>query len=373
MKKILIWFSTLCLVANVAHADSWQTKLAELKNLAAQIAHLKLQLKSATRKKASLANELKLTESQVASLSKNIDKIKRDLDRHQFTLGTLKTNLAKAQTSLAQQQQQLKSELRSAYMFSHTDYLKLLLNQQDPNELSQTMTYYRYLMANQVSVIEKIRQTIRLIEQQQQAIRAQTLELQNLQTKHQLEQKNLLQQKRNRESLLQQISNQIEDKAEELDELNEDQHTLEAIISKLKAAETAAKTVHFPALHGNLPWPLHGRLLARFGTPIENSELTWKGILISASDGESVQSVAPGKVIFANWLKGFGFLIILDHGNGYITLYGRNESLYKKLGDMVQGGELIAKAGRSGGFANSGLYFEIRRNGVALNPLAWLK
>jgi septal ring factor EnvC (AmiA/AmiB activator) len=372
VKKYLTIFCLLNFLIGTAHANSWQAKLAELKELAGQIAHLKLQLKSAHRQKALLIDQVKNTDSAVASLTKNIDKIKRDLAKQQTILTQLQTSLAKEQSSLYQQQQQLKQQLSSAYMFGNTDYLKLLLNQQDPNGLSQTMTYYRYLMAKQISAIDQIRQTITRIEQQQQAINAQTLELHNLQNQSQIEQQGLLQQKTNRQRLLAKISSQIEDKSEELQELNEDQHNLEGIITKLKMAEAMAKIVHFPTLHGNLPWPLHGRLLARFGSSIENSELTWKGIIIAASEGDSVQAVAPGKVIFANWLKGFGFLIILDHSNGYMTLYGRNESLYKKVGDVVQTGELIARAGQSGGFANSGLYFEIRRNGVALNPLAWL-
>jgi septal ring factor EnvC (AmiA/AmiB activator) len=372
VNKYLAIICSLSLFIGTAHANSWQDKLTELKELAAQITHLKIQLKSAHRQKAALIDQLKNTDSTVARLSNNLEKINRDLVKQQSTLTQLQIGLAKEQTNLYQQQQQLKQALHSAYMFGNTDYLKLLLNQQDPNTLGQTMTYYHYLMATQIQAITKIKQTIERIEQQQQAISARTTELHNLQNQHQLEQKRLLSQKRNRESLLNKISSQIEDKAEELAELNENQRNLEGIISKLKAAEAMAKAVHFPALHGNLPWPLHGKLLARFGSSIENSELTWKGIIIAASDGDSVQAVAPGKVIFANWLKGFGFLIILDHGNGYMTLYGRNESLYKKVGEVVQTGELIARAGRSGGFANSGLYFEIRRNGTALNPLTWL-
>ncbi len=372
MKKYFAILCLLSLLISTVHANSWQNKVAELKELAQQIAHLKIQLKSAHRQKAALLDQLKNTDATVARLSNNLEKIKRDLNKQQTTLTQLQAGLAKEQANLSQQQQQLKQVLHSAYMFGNTDYLKLVLNQQDPNTLSQTMTYYHYLMTAQIQAIAKIKQIIERIEQQQQAINARTIELHSLQNQHQLEQRRLLLQKRNRETLLNKISSQIEDKAEQLEELNENQRNLEGIIGKLKAAEAMAKTVHFPALHGNLPWPLRGKLLARFGSAIENSELTWKGIIIAASDGDSVQAVAPGKVIFANWLKGFGFLIILDHGNGYITLYGRNESLYKKVGDVVQTGELIARAGRSGGFANSGLYFEIRRNGIALNPLTWL-
>lgn len=372
MKKYFAILCLLSLLINTAHANTWQNKLAELKELAQQIAHLKIQLKSAHRQKAALLDQLKNTDSTVARLSNNLEKVKRDLLKQQTILKQLQEGLAKEQTNLYQQQQQLKQALHSAYMFGNTDYLKLALNQQDPNTLSQTMTYYHYLMATQIQAIAKIKLIIERIERQQQAINARNIELHNLQNQHQLEQKRLILQKHNRESLLNKISSQIEDKAEQLEELSENQRNLEGVISKLKSAEAMAKTVNFPGLHGHLPWPLHGRLLARFGSAIENSELTWKGIIIAATDGDSVQAVAPGKVIFANWLKGFGFLIILDHGNGYMTLYGRNESLYKKVGEIVQTAEPIARAGRSGGFANSGLYFEIRRNGIALNPLTWL-
>lgn len=373
MKKYLtITTATALLLVSSAQASSWQTKLAELKELAEKITHLKLQLKSAHQQKASLKEQLQETELAVAKLSRNIEKINLDLAKQQATLNRLQNQLAEEQAKLAQQQQQLRQELRSAYMLGNTDSLKLLLNQQDPNELSQTMTYYHYLMAAQVNAIAQVKQTIQHIQEQQLAIQAHADELQSLHKQHQQEQQHLLTQKRKRERLLTDISTQIENKAEQLNELNENQHNLENIINKLKAEEAARKTVSFPVLHGKHPWPLRGPLLARFGTPIENSELNWKGILIGATDGAAVNAVAPGKVIFANWLKGFGFLIILDHGNGYMTLYGRNESLYKNTGDIVQTGELIARAGRSGGFAQSGLYFEVRHNGIPINPISWL-
>jgi septal ring factor EnvC (AmiA/AmiB activator) len=372
LKKQLLILCLLSLGCINAWANSWQERLTQLQDIAQKITHLQLQLKTANRQKASIQAQLKKTEAAVAKLSYNLTKLQQDLKVQQATLAQLTKQLADAEASFQAQQSQLGHELRSVYMLGEVNYLKLMLNQQNPTEIEQTSTYYRYLMLNQLTAIDKVKATIAQIQQKQQAIIVHSQELSALQQQHKEEQQRLLSEKRRRERLVASLADQIDDKAEQLDELSADQRNLENIVAKLKRSEREQVTVQYTGLHGRHPWPLHGPLLALFGTPIEQSELNWKGILIAANDGDAVQSVAPGQVIFANWLKGFGFLIIIEHGNGYMSLYGRNESLYKKVGDSVQSGDLIARAGRSGGFARSGLYFEIRHRGVALNPLTWL-
>ena len=124
---------------------------------------------------------------------------------------------------------------------------------------------------------------------------------------------------------------------------------------------------------GHLIWPTTGRIKHHFGTQIGQSELKWNGVLIEASQGQTVHAVAPGKVIFAKWLQGYGLLLIIDHGNGYMTLYGRNQSLLKKVGDWVKTNTTIATAGQTGGFSQSALYFSLRHNAKPLNPEKWCK
>lgn len=372
MKKSLSLVCLLSFLSSSAIASSWQNKLQELKELSSQITHLKLQIKSAHKKKSTLQEQLKNTEADVARLSKNVERVNNDINKQQLLFQQSQNQLADEQSNLQQVQQQLERALKSAYIFSNTDYLKLLLNQQDPNELSQNLAYYRYLLSAQIAAINQFKQAIERIQQQQQVIKNQAAELKKIQIQQQQEQQRLLSEKTKREKLLTTIAEQIQTKAEQLSDLSDNQRSLETLVNQLKATEASDKAIQYQGLQGKHPWPLKGPILAQFGAHIENSELTWKGVLIGASDGQNVQAVAPGKVIFANWLKGFGFLIIVEHGKGYMSLYGRNESLYKKVGDYVHAGDLIARAGRSGGFATSGLYFEIRRNGTPVNPLKWL-
>ena len=123
----------------------------------------------------------------------------------------------------------------------------------------------------------------------------------------------------------------------------------------------------------HLPWPTIGKTVTHFGARVEQSDLKWSGILVRAPEGRDVTSIFPGTVVFADWLKGFGQLVIIDHGQGYMSLYGRNRNLYKQLGESVEAGERIAQVGQSGGFSESGLYFEIRHNGRPLDPERWLR
>ena len=179
-----------------------------------------------------------------------------------------------------------------------------------------------------------------------------------------------------RKRLIQHIDETLRSKNKQLQHLKKNKQSLEKIISKIEKIVQPkglirGKNVFF-TLKGHLNWPVKGKVISTFNAAIDNSTLRHHGILIAAPKGHPIQAIYSGKIIFSNWLRGFGFLIIIDHGQGYLSLYGRNETLLKSKGDEVESGEPIATLGSSGGYKIPALYFGIRQQSKALNPMNWL-
>jgi septal ring factor EnvC (AmiA/AmiB activator) len=183
-------------------------------------------------------------------------------------------------------------------------------------------------------------------------------------------------QRQNREQVLVQLNTQLDNQGGELKHLQTDEKQLQALVRSLQELLSdipveASQQKPFKALKGQLRWPARGQLVKRFGSLRGNSGLKWQGVLIEAPEGGQVRAVSKGRVAFADWMRGFGLLLIIDHGDGYMSLYGQNEALYKEVGEWVDSGEVVATLGASGGQTEAGLYFEIRHNGHPVNPLSW--
>ncbi len=215
----------------------------------------------------------------------------------------------------------------------------------------------------------------------------QSAELEANHNEQQTQRKRLEAEKRARQVVLLKVSREIEKHRREISTLKRDESRLSKLVEQLSQMLARSRTERlrnerlpdaagdgspFAALKGRLNLPVRGELRSRFGSPREDSGLSWKGLFIAAPSGQDVKAIAAGRVVFADWLRGFGNLLIIDHGSGYMSLYGNNESLYKRVGENSQGGETVAAVGNSGGNPVSGLYFEIRYQGKAFDPLAWV-
>ena len=181
--------------------------------------------------------------------------------------------------------------------------------------------------------------------------------------------------KQKRRLVLARFDSEIKQKGQRLAQLEEDRQQLEDLLEELRRQETPSMpdSGAFAGRQGTLPWPVKGKVSARFGTPRDSGKLKWQGIMIDTHEGADVRAVAPGTGGFADWMRGYGLLLIIDHGDGYMSLYGQNQALHKNAGDPVADGETIASVGDSGGRNSNGLYFEIRYQGKPSNPLAWLR
>jgi septal ring factor EnvC (AmiA/AmiB activator) len=368
---LLSWVATAETGNEVGDAEN------RLDLLRKQIDDLKSVLHGAEKRGELLERELKETEQEIGGLARRLRVLAGSLQRQRARLQTLRKQQTRRRHALAGERQALARQVRSAYAMGRQERLKILLNQQDPAMVSRVMVYYDYFNRARTRRMEKIARALEKLQQTETEISAEEERLLALQ-QQELEQQNRLEQNRQvRKEVLTALNADIRSKGTELKNLQLNEKELQALLGRLEkeladilSGQPLRKA--FPALKGKMKWPAKGRLAARFGTE-RSGGLRWDGVLISAPEGREVRAVHHGRVAFADWLRGFGLLVIIDHGNGYMTLYGHNQTLFKETGEWVEAGEPIALVGSSGGRLNSGVYFGIRHKGRPVNPRKWCR
>jgi murein hydrolase activator len=320
-----------------------------------------------------LQQELQQAEARIAALSLHLEKLATQRQHTQTKLTQLQQDRLTQEKSLHEHRQRLAKQVRASYMSGRQDYLRMLLNQEAPEHLGRMLTYYDYFNRARVRSIKDIQNDLQRIDIISAQIIYEDNELQHIIADEHAQKTHLEQQKQERLQILQHFSETLLTQETRLEQLRKDEERLQNFLRN----PAVATPPDSPGLNGlshskgQLPWPVLGTVRQKFGST-RSSGGQWQGILISADTGAKVRSIAPGRVIFADWLRNFGHLVILDHGNGYMSLYGYNQNLSATVGDDIASGTLIASVGNSGGQNESGLYFEIRRQGVAQDPLTWL-
>lgn len=365
---IILCFTYLCFSSVIADGDS-----GKLKQISSEIDKLKTDLKKNQRRHVSLETQLEDNERLIGKLQASLTQIDNQLKNKQAELNKLQKNQGSTQDKLREQQEIFSKQAKAAYILGRENYLKVILNQEDPDKFSRTLSYYHYLNQARVDVIHNIEDTLATIDANQNAINDKILELRQLKISKQQEQKDLNQTQQQRQNVLSQLEQQINDNQQKLDKLLADKANLEKVINHLPTQPKAKlpASAAFSTLRHKLEWPTKGTITERFGSDLAEGHLKWHGVVIKAKAGQAVNAIAPGQVVFADWMRGFGLLLIVDHGDGYMSLYARNQSLFKKVGDTVSAGDEIATLGNSGGFDTPSLYFEIRHNGTPVNPALW--
>lgn len=292
------------------------------------------------------------------------------------------------------QNKELSQQVKAAFVIGKKEQLRLLLNQQDSVLASRMLVYYTYLNKNRLKKLATLKKNIAMLENLGQQKHLETdLLAQSLRSRDAM-QIGLGAAKKQRDSLLLKLKQEFREKSQQLAQLEDTFKQSQTLINQLQQTvlknpqipsdepldpqKTQAVTTFdvrddkpFSELKGHLSWPIKGVIVKKFGSP--RSETRWDGVLISAKEGTDIGAVSSGQVVFANWLRGYGLLIIINHGQGYMTLYAFNQSLYKKVGDKVKSGSIIAAVGKSDGREESGLYFGIRYKGKAINPVLWCR
>lgn len=370
----------LCLLlataAPLAAPDDPHKASSELTELRARIANVQKELESARAQESNLAKQVREVEQRIGALNLSLRTVKTRLRDGERQLGALQDEYAQTNAQLEAERQLLARQLRAAYLIGRQEQVKLLLNQEDPARFGRTLTYYRYLNQARLERIEKVEDMLARLDALQQEIGVQREDLAQSEALQAAELAELAEERLRRASLLERLQADIREQGGQLAQMQKDEKRLEQLIKDLQRAladlapEGGARQP-FAKLKRSLPWPVTGKLTAAFGDRREVGDLRWRGAFIAASANQEVRAVAHGRVAFADWLRGFGLLIIIDHGDDYMTLYGHNQALFKEVGDWVGPGEVIASVGDTGGMARTGVYFELRHKGEPQNPQNW--
>jgi murein hydrolase activator len=349
-----------------------EQKKTQLNLLQEKISALKQALITKKQQHNALTEQLEKTELAISQQRNQERKTAHLLQQQRKHQQTLQQQQQQLQKNLLQQRQQLLEQLQLAYLIDDPSFMRLLLDQASLKDNTRMMTYLRYIHHDQAQHLQELSQTIHKIQDNQKKQQASIESIKLTQAQQQTAYNILKQEKQKREQLLKQLNQEIDQKTTKLSILEADRKSLETLLQQLEKKRTTLPQA-FAQLKGRLFLPTQGNIIEHFGAPIGNGQLALKGLFIAAPIGQNVHAIAAGKVIFANWLKGFGLLIIIDHGDGFMTLYARNQSLFKEIGEIVAPNEVIAEVGRSGGHEKSGLYFEIRHRGYPKNPESWCK
>jgi septal ring factor EnvC (AmiA/AmiB activator) len=312
-------------------------------------------------------------DKEVAAVARTVESASQALKTVEQEIEALAAEQKTLEARRAEQAELIGEHLAASYRMSGQDFLKLLLNQESPDTFERMSRYHRYFTDARLEALDDYRQTLDDLADNRFQLETRADEERTRQTELKSREQALVGEREDRRSLIAELDQEMEDKTSERKRLQADRTRLEQLFAELSRRATELDGSAFAARKGNLPWPLTGRVTNAFGQSRADGRLTWHGMLIAADEGTEVKAVFRGRVVFANWLRGFGLLTIIDHGGGFMTLYGHADVLLKTVGDWAESGEVIARAGKSGGQQVSGLYFEVRQKGAARDPIGWLQ
>jgi septal ring factor EnvC (AmiA/AmiB activator) len=367
-----------CLFALSVYASEKTQKQAELEALQTKIGNLKSAIDVKESSKSQYTSQLKDIERDFANISRKIRTSEKEINSKAVEMKKLKRSRNKHQQQLVHENDILAKQVYAAFTLGEQEKLKLLFSPGNPGELQRNLVYYQYFSEARADLIETVKTNIDAILETEVGINNTKLELEN---RHQLlrnQKTQLDQDKSKRHQIISSLDQQLKKQGGDLNRLEDEASQLQKLISSIaeilvETPEPKLDTTAFAKLRGQLAWPVDGKVKKLFGHQKPLSNLRWQGIMIYAPAGNHVRAVSHGRVAFADWLRGLGYLIIIDHGNSYLSLYGHNESVFKMAGDWVESGDIIGSIGSSGGQQKPGLYFEIRKQGKPQNPTRWCK
>ena len=361
--------------AQDSHGELTKVKERELEQVRDRISDLKESMDRAAAERDRLTGELQTIEVAISEQRMRINDIEREQRFTEKKKAALDADLAERKVHLDVESGELAQQVRAAYMSGSQEKIKLLLNQRDPATLGRLMAYYRYLNDYRADNISAVMEEIRKLDELQSQIAAEEARLAGLAKSHYAELTKLNSSQEERQSLLASLRKKIANEGQEVDRLAAQEQDLTRLIAELTSILSdypISSEEPFSKHKGKLTWPVAGTLIHDFGQPRVGGRIKWNGVVMAAPRGREVRAVYHGRIAFADWLAGMGLLVIVDHGEGYMTLYGYNETLLKNAGDWVAPGDVIATVGDSGGQAQASVYFELRKGTKPVNPRQWV-
>lgn len=376
LKTLLVGLALCWAFPVSANVDPVATK-KELQQIQSRIQDLQKEIKRTQSRRSKTEQALQKSEQAISNTRRKLREVNRSMAKSEAKLSELRIAQRDLNRAKKEQHSALKQDINAAYRTGRQEYVKLLLNQEQPDKMARLMKYYDYFHQARMARIQAFNQTLRDIKNNEVSINEEVAALTTLKQDLANEQQQLQAAKAQRKEALVKLDSSLKNDASRVTSLKTSQNELEEILHQVQATlndlPSNVGKQPFAKLRGKLAWPSQGRVVKRFGNRRESGALRWNGVLISTAEGSTVKAVHHGRVVFSDWMRGFGMLTIVDHGDGYLSLYGHNETLLKSPGDWVDGGEVIAYSGRSGGQDQASLYFEIRKNGKPQNPSRWCR
>ena len=377
----------LCLVASSSASASRQDQLEQLRK---RISNLQQELEKTNESKSEVTDSLRDSERAISDSKRKLNGLAEQQRDAQRTLQQLQLQARRLETDVQGQQARLGDLLYQQYTGGGREYLKLILDGRDPNQTARDIQYYEYIARSRAAWLKSLRTDLAQLREVTLQTQQKSKEIAGLQAEQAVQRSSLEQDKRIRMQVLRKISTQLKQQRREITRLQRDESRLAQLVKRLSKMLARPKGKGngqflndslpdnnfsgspFDALKGKLHLPAKGVVSNRFGSRRPDSTVLWKGLFLRAAADQPVKAVAAGRVVFADWMRGFGNLLIIDHGKGYMSLYGNNETLYKQVGDVISGGDTVAAVGNSGGNEDYGLYFELRHEGIPLDPMQWV-
>jgi septal ring factor EnvC (AmiA/AmiB activator) len=375
-----LWRTTALAALLLAHSAAAQDSAAtqaEIEKLAEEISAITESIRRDESRRDATRAELRRVETRLAGVNESIRETTARIGQTERELEGLNERRARLLQERNAQQERVIEELRSAWQIGGQDELRLLLNQDDPNSVARLLAYHRYFLGARTKLLYEYRNTLEdlaSVETRLAAARdALSIEQEELAT----EQQALEEGRRERAGIVARLDSSIANQRDELAAMEQDRAELEQLLAEI---EEAARRVAPPAqrqpfaqARGAMPWPVSGRPSNRFGASRNQGKLRWQGLSLPAEQGTTVQAIHHGRVVYADWLRGSGLLLVIDHGDGFLSLYAHNETLLREVGEWVATGTPISTVGATGGLERPALYFEIRQDGKPVDPAGWCR
>lgn len=350
--------------ASLGNTASITETQAKLQKLDTKIIALKHTLSHAEDKHGTLNQALRETEKKISTGVQKLYETQQAMTKKEHEMAALQQRVTTLNEELQTQQQLLIDHLRARYAMGENQPIKWLLNQNDPYTSDRLLTFYQYIIQSRQHLIDQVSDTKQKLAKSQNALHQSMIEQQQLHQQLSLRQQKLKENKQDQTAILQTLAKDIRTNQQTLNDYQRNKDNLSQLLTSLTQQTRQPRQSPFTYLRRKLPRPVN----------VNDAHIQHlnQGILFSTNEGEPVNAVSSGKIVFSDWLKGYGLLLIIDHGQGFMTLYAHNQSLFKQKGDSVNQGEQIATTGHSGGLKQNGLYFEVRQRGKAIPPLQWL-
>jgi septal ring factor EnvC (AmiA/AmiB activator) len=379
-----IFFLALLLLATPAVASQQE----ELANLRRQISSLQKDFEKTNESRSSAADALRESEQAISNSNRRLNDLTEQQHAASYALSQAQIKSAELSQEMQMQRTAIGNLFYQQYIGGQQAPIKLLINNRNPSEISREIQYYKYIARQRANWIKTVKHNLNDLEVAKAEIEQRSKEIAELQNKARTQRDALEKEKLARKKVLAKIGQQLAQQRREIDHLRRNENRLSQLVAQIakmlahppkntilhnnKLPDSRFDGKSFAALKGKLVFPVKGTITNRYGANRTDSSLPWKGLFLSANTNQPVKAVAAGRVVYADWLRGFGNLLIIDHGNSYMSLYGNNETLFKQVGDIIRGGDTVASVGNSGGNEDSGLYFELRHEGQPFDPLKWV-